>query len=261
MHYFTPNAMIYTALALLCAGQAALANPTISRRWNPAGYDTSAPEALGPDNADCQRKTYSLDISSNNYVFTNVESNANQTYLTYLTQEFVSSLPSDSNFTERFLNGGETRELSNTYDISGLVLYFLGSLAVETYQCGYAVFSVRQRTAMESRPRLFSFLFMACAYYYPLSSKGEILIPLLAVDLIRKSSISSRQIPLFNALNRADPTITSKAKASTKTTATCALQPTMAIPPSATIGSEQVSVLIPQMRTSQHPHSNQGNSD
>ena len=42
---------------------------------NPAGYDTSR---VGPSNANCQRQNYQLSISSNNVVFKNVDSNANQ---------------------------------------------------------------------------------------------------------------------------------------------------------------------------------------
>ena len=39
-----------------------------------AGYDTSR---IGPDNANCQRQNYSIDVTSNNVVFKNVDSNAN----------------------------------------------------------------------------------------------------------------------------------------------------------------------------------------
>ena len=42
---------------------------------NTAGYDTSR---IGPSNANCQRQTYQLDITSNNIQFQNVDSNANQ---------------------------------------------------------------------------------------------------------------------------------------------------------------------------------------
>ena len=40
-----------------------------------AGYDTSR---LGPDNANCNRQVYQLDITSNNVVYKDVDSNANQ---------------------------------------------------------------------------------------------------------------------------------------------------------------------------------------
>lgn len=63
-----------TVLGLLGSASLAAAlefNPEI----NPAGYDTSR---VGPANANCQRQTYKLNVTSNNVVFKNVDSNANQ---------------------------------------------------------------------------------------------------------------------------------------------------------------------------------------
>merc|ERR1711990_588409 len=111
--------MLSIPLIAFIAAAPALGSPLSTRNNGGsglAGYDTSS---VGPDNADCTRQTYSLDITSENYVFTNVESNANQSYLAHLTQLFVSNLPSYNNFTEQFINGGQKEPVSNTYDISG----------------------------------------------------------------------------------------------------------------------------------------------
>ena len=56
---------------ILTLASAALSIPTVT---GGAGYDTSR---VGPDNANCNRQTYQLDITSNNIVFKNVDSNAN----------------------------------------------------------------------------------------------------------------------------------------------------------------------------------------
>ena len=47
---------------------------------NTAGYDTSR---VGPSNAICVRDTYSLDITSNNIQFRDVDSNANQVRMSH----------------------------------------------------------------------------------------------------------------------------------------------------------------------------------
>ena len=56
-----------------------LVSVATAKEFNPhtnlAGYNTSR---VGPANANYQRQTYQLDITSNNIVFKNVDSNANQ---------------------------------------------------------------------------------------------------------------------------------------------------------------------------------------
>ena len=61
-------------LGLTSAVAAADFNP----KDNLAGYDTSR---VGPSNANCVRQTYQLEISSDNVVFKDVDSNANQVML------------------------------------------------------------------------------------------------------------------------------------------------------------------------------------
>lgn len=95
-----------------------------------AGYDTSR---LGPDNANCNRQVYQLDVTSNNIVFKDVDSNANQVYpsscarysaystavlQTYITSLFQTFLPSMSNFTQMY-QSPEKQNIANTYSLSG----------------------------------------------------------------------------------------------------------------------------------------------
>jgi len=109
---------IFNILALLCA-TSALAKPLVKRT---AGYDVNAYEGLGPDNANCYRQTYQVDVTSNNYVFTNVDSNANETVLTKLLQTFVGDLGNaNGNFTSKYLNGGAKKNVTATYGISGIL--------------------------------------------------------------------------------------------------------------------------------------------
>jgi hypothetical protein len=71
--------MIYNmrlALSFYLLGLAYIATAADSNSEpNLAGYNTSR---IGPVNANCQRQTYQLNITSNNTVFTSVDSNANQ---------------------------------------------------------------------------------------------------------------------------------------------------------------------------------------
>ncbi|GJE91974.1 alpha/beta hydrolase [Phanerochaete sordida] len=95
-------------LGLAATATAAEFNPTN----NTAGYDTSR---VGPSNANCQRQTYQLDITSNNVQFQNVDSNANQTYLTALFQTFTTSM---TNFTQMY-EKPDKQAVHNTYSLSG----------------------------------------------------------------------------------------------------------------------------------------------
>ena len=68
--------MHLTRAKLFLLGLAAMAAAAdFNPKNNTAGYDTSR---VGPSNANCQRQTYELDITSNNIQFQNVDSNANQ---------------------------------------------------------------------------------------------------------------------------------------------------------------------------------------
>ncbi|EMD39654.1 hypothetical protein CERSUDRAFT_92149 [Gelatoporia subvermispora B] len=76
-----------------------------------AGYNTSR---VGPANANCNRQTYQLNITSNNFVFQNVDSNANETILAAMFQDF---LPAPANYSAMHENG--MQQVSNTYSLSG----------------------------------------------------------------------------------------------------------------------------------------------
>lgn len=140
LHHFAPTfgtpslVMITSARYLsLFASLSALATtvqtaPANGSAGSGAGYDTSR---VGPDNADCTRQIYQLDITSNNIVFKDVDPNANQvrplsypcctltnalqTYITSLLQTF---LPAMSNFTEAHENP-EMQNATSTYSLSG----------------------------------------------------------------------------------------------------------------------------------------------
>ncbi|KAH7911761.1 alpha beta-hydrolase [Hygrophoropsis aurantiaca] len=80
---------------------------------------TNTTARLGPPNAICTQKLYHLDVSSYNYMFQNVQDNANMTYLTKLNQEYVGSFPYGSNFTDTYEAG--MMEVTRTYAISGIL--------------------------------------------------------------------------------------------------------------------------------------------
>ncbi|KAG9007985.1 hypothetical protein FRB94_008310 [Tulasnella sp. JGI-2019a] len=105
---------------LLCAfASVSLAKPLLKlSSTSPAGYDTSDPSVLGPTNANCERKTYSIDVTANNSLFT-TEQNPDGTALTSYLQLFMGSFPYSSNFSERYQSGGATKSVSATYSISG----------------------------------------------------------------------------------------------------------------------------------------------
>ncbi|KAF7796598.1 hypothetical protein EIP86_007780 [Pleurotus ostreatoroseus] len=107
------RSMLTRQMCLL--GLASLAHsvsPLERRDSSGAGYDTSR---LGPDNANCQRQTYQLAVSSNNIVFQGVDSNANTTVVTSLFQDFLSS---STNFTQQY-EAPNKQQVSNTYSLSG----------------------------------------------------------------------------------------------------------------------------------------------
>ena len=62
-----------------------LATAAFAADFNPvtnlAGYDTSR---VGPSNANCKRDSYQISVSSDNIVFKNVDSNANQVIIPFL---------------------------------------------------------------------------------------------------------------------------------------------------------------------------------
>ena len=67
--------LLGTSHILRCVSVAvALAAQSCRASVNPAGYDTSR---VGPANAECQRQTYQLNVTSNNIVFNDVDPNAN----------------------------------------------------------------------------------------------------------------------------------------------------------------------------------------
>jgi len=72
---------------------------------------------LGPSNAACTLQTYNVTVTSNNTVFTNVNSYANETYLTAIWQTFLAAFPYGDNFTEGYTTGYQ--EVTNTYAIAG----------------------------------------------------------------------------------------------------------------------------------------------
>jgi hypothetical protein len=117
--------MIFAALISAAAVGFAVASPLQARNnggpkgYPICGYDCTSKAAIGPDNAECSRETYQISVSPDISLFTNVESNANETVLTALLFEFVTSLPSYSNFTETYLNGGVKKSISKTFNISG----------------------------------------------------------------------------------------------------------------------------------------------
>lgn len=64
---------------------------TLQKRWNPAGYDTST--TVNTPGAKCSRQSYSISVNPEISVFSNVDSNSNETVLTATLLEFVASLP------------------------------------------------------------------------------------------------------------------------------------------------------------------------
>ncbi|KAH9837855.1 alpha beta-hydrolase [Rhodofomes roseus] len=103
-------------LSLLTSLTAIAASVPAARADGPAGsgagYNTSR---VGPDNANCTRQIYQLDLTSSNVVFQNVDHNANQTYITSLFQTF---LPSMSNFTGMY-ESSQQQNVVNNYSLSG----------------------------------------------------------------------------------------------------------------------------------------------
>ncbi|TFK48793.1 alpha beta-hydrolase [Heliocybe sulcata] len=83
----------------------------LAQSMNQAGYNPR----VGPPNANCTRQTYQLDITSNNTVFQNVDSNANETYITKLLQTFA---PLPMNFSQEYEHP-DKQPLSRQYSISG----------------------------------------------------------------------------------------------------------------------------------------------
>jgi hypothetical protein len=95
-----------------------------------AGQETQLqvedPLDLGPSNAICARKTYPISVTSSNAVFSDSITQKpadvdERTFITALTERFIADLPTLSNFTAQYLNGGKTLNVSRTYDISGVL--------------------------------------------------------------------------------------------------------------------------------------------
>lgn len=76
-----PSILTRQLCSLALVASALSASTLIRRDANGAGYDTSR---VGPDNANCQRQTYQMNITSNNIVFQDVDSNANTVCSTIL---------------------------------------------------------------------------------------------------------------------------------------------------------------------------------
>jgi hypothetical protein len=74
---------------------------------------------VGPSSAKCSRQYYDITVTSENTLFENVYSNANETYLTSLLSKFVAQLPASAgNFTEEF-TAANKKSVTGTYTISG----------------------------------------------------------------------------------------------------------------------------------------------
>lgn len=110
---------VQTTLALVSLVGSAFASSLAGN--GTAGYNTTDPLAIGPDNANCERHFYPVTVSANNTLFSNLNSTSNysQPFITGITQQFLSNLPGLSNFSAEFLSNGTMQEVSNTYNISG----------------------------------------------------------------------------------------------------------------------------------------------
>jgi hypothetical protein len=84
------------------------------------------PLDLGPNNVICARKTYPISVTSSNVVFSDAITQKptdvdERTFTVALTERFIADLPTLSNFTTEYLNGGKTQNVSGTYNISGVL--------------------------------------------------------------------------------------------------------------------------------------------
>jgi len=107
--------MFRLTTAFLALAFVASSKPT--KRWNPAGYDTESALQIGPDNADCSRETYTITATSQNMDFKVAEETITQPFLASQFQDFVSSLPSYSNYTDDYISG--MKSVTRDYKISG----------------------------------------------------------------------------------------------------------------------------------------------
>ncbi|KZT28741.1 alpha beta-hydrolase [Neolentinus lepideus HHB14362 ss-1] len=123
---------MYSSSRLLCF--LGLASVAVAQSTKQAGYNPR----VGPSNANCTRQSYQLEITSNNTVFQNVDSNANTTYITKLLQTFV-SLP--TNFSQEYEQ--PTKQLlSRNYSISGTLCTPLNGQVKNTSHVQYLIHGI-----------------------------------------------------------------------------------------------------------------------
>lgn len=79
MHYFTTAAAALGALALVQAGPLVERNNDGGKKGNYGSYGNPGyKQRVGPSGVNCKREYYDISVTSQNTVFENVQSNANE---------------------------------------------------------------------------------------------------------------------------------------------------------------------------------------